>query len=67
MPARLIVGEYNVLWEALKHYEQHLLRAAANATDEDAQLDADDRLLKLDSIRIVMQVAAKEDWDLDLR
>ena len=47
MPVRFIVSEYNLLWEALKLYEQHLLKASSGDGDEDGQILADEKLIKL--------------------
>jgi len=66
MPAKFIVGEYNLLWEAMKHYRQHLEQVSANSPDEDEQLFADEKLIKLEGMFKDVQMAAKEDWGLDL-
>lgn len=67
MPTRFIVSEYNLLWEALKHYRQHLEHVSASSSDEDDQLLVDENLVKLDGMFKDVQMAAKLDWDLDLK
>ena len=67
MPVRFIVSEYNLLWEALKLYEQHLLKASSGEGDEDGQILADEKLIKLEAMFKDVQGAAKHDWGLDLK
>ncbi|ANH67578.1 hypothetical protein [Mitsuaria sp. 7] len=67
MPARFIVSEYNLLWEALKFYRQHLAQVSKNSVDEDEQVFVDENLVKLNGIFKDVQAAAKQDWDLDLK
>ncbi|MDH0866068.1 hypothetical protein [Mitsuaria sp. GD03876] len=62
----LIVSEYNLLWEALKLYEQHLQKVSSESSDEDEQLFADEKLMKLDGMLKDVRVAAREDWGLEL-
>jgi hypothetical protein len=66
MPARFIVSEYNLLWEALTLYQQHLQQVSKNSSNEDEQLFADEKLVKLDGMVKDIQAAAKQDWDLVL-
>lgn len=67
MPVRFIVSEYNLLWESLKLYEQHLQKEAVEAEDEDAQILADEKLIKLDAMLKDVQDGAKQDWGLELK
>ena len=70
MPAKgiqPIVSEYNVMWEALKHYKERLERMASMATDEDQQLKYDEKVQDIDGILSALRVAAKSDHDLELR
>lgn len=66
MAVKFIVGEYNILWKALKHYEKHLQEISATTQDEDEQLFVDEDLMKMEGMFIDVQTAAKRDWDLDL-
>ncbi|OZG70383.1 hypothetical protein BTA51_26450 [Hahella sp. CCB-MM4] len=61
-----IVSEYNLLWEALKYYEQRLEQLSFAETDEDQQLTYDEKLQDIEGILASLKLAAKEDYDLDL-
>lgn len=66
MPVRFIVSEYNLLWEALKLYERHLQQASSAAESEDAQILADEKLIKLAAMFKDVQAGAQDDWGLTL-
>lgn len=63
---RPIVSEYNLLWEALKHYEQRLEKLSAMSTDEDQQLKYDEKIQDIEGLLISIKVAAKNDYQLEL-
>lgn len=67
MAVKLIVSEYNILWKALKHYEQHLQEVSEATEDEDQQIFVDEDLEKIEYMFRNLQQAAKADWDLDLK
>lgn len=67
MPVRFIVSDYNLLWEALKHYRQHLEHVSSSSSDEDERLFLDENLIKLEGMFKDVQMAAKQDWDLNLK
>lgn len=67
MPARFIVSEYNLLWEALKLYEQHLRRESTEGVEEDAQILAEEKLIKLEGMFKDVQTSARQDWGLELK
>lgn len=67
MAVKFIVGEYNVIWEALKHYEKHLQQISQTSEDEDEEILADDKLMKLEGIFKDLQDAALKDWGLELK
>ena len=67
MAVKLIVSEYNILWKALKHCEQHLQEVSETTEDEDQQLFVDEDLEKIEYMFRNLQQAAKADWDLDLK
>ena len=67
MAVKLVVSEYNILWKALKHYEQHLQEVSETTEDEDQQLFVDEDLEKIEYMFRNLQQAAKADWDLDLK
>ena len=45
-----IVSEYHILWEALKYYEERLKKLSSMCTDEDQQLEYDEKLQDIESI-----------------
>lgn len=66
MAVKFVIGEYHVLWEALKRYEAELDKESDATEDEDAQLLIDDKLQKIDDMLRGIAIAAKADWDIDL-
>ena len=66
MAVKFVIGEYRVLWEALKCHQAELERESAAAEDEDDQLLIDDKLQKIDDMLRSIAIAAREDWDIDL-
>lgn len=69
MPAkgiRPIVSEYNILWEALKHYEEKLEKLSSMSTDEDQQLKYDEKLQDIEAILKSIKLAAMNDFELKL-
>lgn len=63
---QLIVSEYNILWEALTHYEERLEKMSSMTTDEDQQLKYDEKLQDIESVKISLKTAAMKDFDLKL-
>lgn len=63
---RPIVSEYNLLWEALKHYETRLEKLSSMSTDEDQQLKYDEKIQDIEGILNALKIAAKKDYQLDL-
>ena len=63
---RPIVSEYNLLWEALKHYEQRLEKLSSMSTDEDQQLKYDEKIQDIEGILNSIKIAAKNDYQLEL-
>lgn len=62
----LIVSEYNLLWEALRHYEGRLEQLSAMETDEDKQLAYDEKLQDLEGLLNSIKASAQEDYQLNL-
>ncbi|VAW71119.1 hypothetical protein MNBD_GAMMA10-1643 [hydrothermal vent metagenome] len=62
----LIVSEYNILWEALKHYEKRLEKISSMTTDENQVLVYDEKLQDIDGLLKTIKLKAKNDYDLDL-
>lgn len=63
---QFIISEYNLLWEALKHYEERLEKLSAMETDEDNQVYYDEKLQDLEGMMNSIKSAAKADYQLDL-
>jgi len=61
-----IVSEYNLLWEALKSYEERLEKLSSMSTDEDQQLKYDEKLQDIEGIMNSIKIAAKNDYQLSL-
>ena len=66
MAVKFVIGEYRLLWEALKRHQSELERESAATEDEDKQLLVDDKLQKLDDMLRVIAIAAEADWDIDV-
>jgi hypothetical protein len=47
----ILVKEYNIIWEALNHYEKYLVQASLSASSEDEQLVFDAKLQDIDGAR----------------
>jgi hypothetical protein len=63
---RPIVSEYNLLWEALKHYAERLEKLSAMTTNEDQQLRYDEKLQDMEGLRRSIKLAAERDFQLKL-
>ncbi len=61
-----IISEYNILWEALKHYEERLEEMSSMTNDEDQELVYDEKLQDIDGLLKSIKLAAKNDYNLDL-
>ena len=61
-----IVSEYNLLWEALKHYEERLEKLSSMSTDENQQIKYDEKLQDIEGLLNSIKIAAKSDYELSL-
>nr|WP_297383613.1 hypothetical protein [uncultured Roseateles sp.] len=66
MAVKFVIGEYRLLWEALKRHQSELEKESAATENEDDQLLVDDKLQKIDDMLRGIAIAAKADWDIDL-
>lgn len=66
MGIKFAIGEYRVLWEALKRHQAELERESAATQGEDDQLQIDDKLQKIEDMLRSIAIAAKEDWEIGL-
>ena len=64
---RPIVSEYNILWEALKSYEEKLEKMSSMTTDEDKQIQYDEKLQDIEFLLKAIKSAALNDWELQLK
>ncbi len=61
-----IISEYNILWEALKYYEERLEKMSSMTNDENQELVYDEKLQDIDGLLKSIKLAAKNDYNLDL-
>lgn len=61
-----IVSEYHILWEALKSYEEKLEKMSSMTTDEDQQLNYDEKLQDIEGLLNSLKIAAMNDYELKL-
>jgi hypothetical protein len=64
---KLIVSEYNILWEALLHYEAHLEGLSSSSDDEDKQLVYDEKLQDIEGMKRAIASSAMADYQLELK
>ena len=62
-----VVSEYHILWEALQYYEGRLEKMSVMSIDEDQQLKYDEKLQDIDNVLSSLKIAAKNDYQLDLK
>lgn len=62
MSVKFAIGEYRVLWEALKRHQSELEREST----ADEQLLIDDKLQELDDMLRGIAFSAKTDWGIEL-
>jgi CHASE3 domain sensor protein len=63
---KFIVSEYRILYEALQSYEERLERLSSMTTDEDQELEYDEKLQDIESLIKALKISAKNDYALDL-
>ncbi|VAW77224.1 hypothetical protein MNBD_GAMMA12-610 [hydrothermal vent metagenome] len=61
------VSEYYILWEALISYESRLEKFSEMSTDEDKQLEYDEKLQDIEGIKKSLEIAAKNEFELELK
>ncbi len=61
------VSEYHILWEALNSYESRLEKFSSMSTDENKQLEYDEKLQDIEGIKNSIVIAAKNDFELELK
>ena len=63
---KFIVSEYRILNEALKFYEERLEKLSAMSTDEDKELEYDEKLQDIEGLINALKISAKNDYDIVL-
>lgn len=63
----ILVKEYNVIWEALNHYEKYLEQMSLSSTSEDEQLVFDEKLQDIDDARKTIRYGALNSFGLQLK
>jgi len=61
------VSEYHILWEALTNYESRLEKFSEMSTDEEKQLEYDEKLQDIEGIKTSLAIAAKNEFELELK
>jgi hypothetical protein len=63
----ILVKEYNVLWEALNHYEKYLEQMSLSSASEDEQLRFDEKLQDIEDARKTIRYGALNSYGLELK
>ncbi len=63
----ILVKEYNIIWEALSHYEKYLEQMSLSASSEDEQLVFDEKLQDIDDVRKTIRYGALNSYGLELK
>lgn len=63
----ILVKEYNVIWDALNHYEKYLEQMSLSASSEDEQLIFDEKLQDIDDARKTIRYGALNSYGLQLK
>ncbi len=61
------VSEYHILWDALISYESRLEKFSSMSTDEDKQLEYDEKLQDIEGAKNSLSIAAKNDFELEFK
>ena len=63
----ILIKEYNIIWEALNHYEKYLEQMSLSAATEDEELSYDEKLQDIESTRKTIQYAALNSYGAELK
>ena len=63
----ILVNEFNIIWEALNHYEKYLENMSTSAPTEDEELLYDEKLQDLENTKKTVQYAALNSYGLELK
>lgn len=62
----ILVSEYHLIWDALAQYEKYLENMSLSSSDEDEQLEIDEKLQDLINTKKTIQYGALNDHGLNL-
>ncbi|PUA26815.1 MAG: hypothetical protein B0W54_23490 [Cellvibrio sp. 79] len=63
----LLIKEYNIIWEALTHYEKHMEQMSLSASAEDEELSFDEKLQDIEVTRKTIQYGALNTYGIELK
>lgn len=63
----ILIKEYNIIWEALAHYEKFLERMSLSASTEDEELGYDEKLQDIEGAKKTIQYGALNSYGVELK
>jgi hypothetical protein len=63
----ILIKEYNIIWEALSHYEKYLEQMSLSASSEDEELSFDEKLQDIENTRKTIQYGALNSYGVELK
>ena len=63
----ILIKEYNIIWEALAHYEKYLEQMSLSASTEDEELIFDEKLQDIEGVRKTIQYDALTSYGMELK
>ncbi|ARU26631.1 hypothetical protein ACSV5M_21080 [Cellvibrio sp. ARAG 10.3] len=63
----ILIKEYNIIWEALAHYEKYLEQMSLSSSSEDEELIFDEKLQDIESARKTIQYGALNSYGVELK
>lgn len=63
----ILIKEYNIIWEALTHYEKYLEQMSLSASTEDEELGFDEKLQDIEGAIKTIQYCALNVYGVELK
>lgn len=63
----ILIKEYNIIWEALAHYEKFLEQMSLSASTEDEELGYDEKLQDIEGAKKTIQYGALNSYGVELK
>lgn len=63
----ILIKEYNIIWEALTHYEKYLEQMSLSAPNEDEELIFDEKLQDIECTKKTIQYGALNAYGVELK